>query len=67
MTDRDPDFTPTDDVLSDADLHAFLHGDDPDMEPETEDVIPVCAGEWRREGVAWRFWVNPLCEEGAGD
>jgi hypothetical protein len=32
-----------------------------DMEPdeELEDCIPVCAGEWRREGDIWRVYAIP--------
>lgn len=58
-----PEHVRTDDVVSRSELTEILGDDD------LRDVIPVCAGEWRKEKLAnddrgdhWRFWKHP-CEE----
>lgn len=46
----------TEEIATEAELRSLF-----DMEPdqEIEACIPVCAGEWRSEGEAWRFYALP--------
>lgn len=52
----------TDETATEVELRELF-----DQEPDEElaDRIPVCAGEWRREGDAWRMYAEPSWESEA--
>ncbi|RWC28149.1 MAG: hypothetical protein EOS70_27960 [Mesorhizobium sp.] len=49
----------TDETATEAELRKLF-----DMEPDEELplCIPVCIGEWRREGDLWRVYTDPTWE-----
>ncbi len=47
----------TDEVASVAELQEFYE------ETDLGDIIPVCAGEWRREGDGYAWWKNPAFDD----
>jgi hypothetical protein len=59
---------PTADVVTLKELHEEVFGGDEEEMQATDDpsgIIPVCAGEWRREPDGrWRFWADPSFEDG---
>ena len=51
----------TDDTATEQELRDLFS-----MEPDDgplDEVIGVCAGEWRRDGERWRFWSDEGCCE----
>jgi hypothetical protein len=46
---------PTEEFTTDGELRDLF---DLEEDDELDRVIPVCAGEWRREGNRYRLWAD---------
>jgi hypothetical protein len=56
------DFVWTNTLITTAELRELVGDEDHENDDEfnaENDCIPVCAGQWHREGLEWRFFVDP--------